>query len=154
MLNVKIDLIKYTYYINNTMSAFLKLLVKKRRIILVTVATTLTSDIGYKYYMKPDGSDIINRLINIKELSDSNVSTYYRSTNNNVNSGSVTYSCKNTPSISPCSITVTNNIAQVDNTYDLSGATYSIDSPSDLDTLIGRVIIFVKAGCDNNSKSK
>ena len=152
MLNVKIDLIKYTYYINNTMSAFLKLLVKKRRIILVTVATTLTSDIGYKYYMKPDGSDIINRLINIKELSDSNVSTYYRSTNNNVNSGSVTYSCKNTPSIVPCSITVTNNIAQVDNTF--GDATYSIDTATNLDTLIGRVIIFVKAGCDNKSKSK
>ena len=43
------------------MAAFLKLLVKKHPIALAAAAatTTVTGGIGYKYYTKPSGSDII-----------------------------------------------------------------------------------------------
>lgn len=152
------------------MASFLKLLVTKHPIAIGAIAasTAVTGGIGYTYYTKPSGSDIIKRLDNIKELNESNVSTYHRSTNknysgdNNVNTGCVSYSCKNNPAIVPTSVRVTYNMAQVVNTFGLtdeeySGAvtSYSIDSPSDLDTLIGCVIIYAKAGCElNHNKLK
>jgi len=160
--------------------AFLKFIVKNKSNIAAAAGTTVSvagiTMGGYRHYITPSGSDIIERLENINGLGKSTVSKY------NAHAGWISYSCTENPiyvpSIiwrgvgcppiynikygqylfrahdSPTNVKVDDNIVQVVKTYGLSEeeyagrvSTYTINSKEDIDTLISCVKRFAVAGC-------